>query len=305
MKRPFLDALAEEVILCDGAMGTEIYSRGVPINHCVDELNLSAPKLVRQIHESYLQAGAQLIETNTFGANAFRLAPYGLKEKVREINLRGAKIAREASEGMAYVAGSVGPIGRETVPNSEISESQLYDAFATQIEALRDGGVELIILETFSNLEEAEIAHRAARATSNLPLIVQFSFHFFSEGRINRVKEPTPEETIKTIEKWGADVVGANCGTDPQGILECIERMAKVSSMRLSAMPSAGLPEIVEGRTLYPAPPDYLAIFARRLLQVGVSLIGGCCGTTPATIREIKSSLTKGSRNEGYKGRRV
>ncbi|MFQ5903988.1 MAG: homocysteine S-methyltransferase family protein [Candidatus Binatia bacterium] len=292
MQRPFLDALSEEVFLSDGAMGTEIYSRGIPINRCYEDLNLSAPKLVQEIHESYLQAGAQVIQTNTFGANAFRLAPYGLEEKVQEINLRGAKIARQASQGMSYVAGSVGPIGREMVPTGEISGSQVYDAFASQIEALRDGGTDLIIIETFSSLEEAEIAYRAARATSDLPVVVQFSFHlFFGEDRLNRFNGPTPEETIKTIEQWGADVVGANCGTDPRGILECIERMAKVSPMRLSAMPNAGLPEIVEGRILYPASPEYMATFARRLVQVGVSLIGGCCGTTPAMIRAMRNSL--------------
>lgn len=288
MKRPFLDALAEEILIADGAMGTEIQSRGIPNDQCYEELNLSAPELVRGIHESYLQAGAQAIETNTFGANAFRLAPYGLEKKVREINLRATEIAREASQGMAYVAGSVGPIGRETASEDRISDSQLYDAFASQIAALRDGGVDLIILETFSDLDEAEVAYRAARAWTDLPVIVQFSFHFLAQDGSGG---PTPEEVIKTIGQWGADVVGTNCNGGPERTLECIERMARVSSMKLSAMPSAGLPEIVEGRTRYPASPETMATFTRRLVEAGVSLIGGCCGTTPAMIREMKRSL--------------
>lgn len=285
MQTPFLDALAEKILLSDGAMGTEIYSRGIPSHRCTSELNLSAPKLVREIHQSYLQAGAQIIETNTFGANALRLAPYGLEKKVREINLRGAEVAREASQGTAYVAGSVGPTGREM---AQINGSQVYDDFASQIDALRDGGVDLIILETFSDLKEAEIAYRAARAISNLPVVVQFSFHLLGSDGLSG---PTPEETMITIEQWGADVAGTNCNGGPEGTLQCIERMAKVSSMRLSAMPNAGLPEIVEGRTLYPASPEDMAKFARRMVQLGASLIGGCCGTTPAMIAEMRNSL--------------
>lgn len=287
MKISFLAALNDGVLLCDGAMGTEIYSRGIPLSRCYSELNLSQPELVRAIHESYLQAGAQLIETNTFGANAITLARYGLEKKVREINLSGARIAREASQRSAYIAGSVGPAAQERASGDGLNEAQLYDAFSTQIEALRDGGADLIILETFSDLQEAEVAYRAARSATDLPVVVQLSFHSLSAGHFR----PTPEEAIRTGEQWGADVMGANCGDGPQGVLECMERMAKVSSKKLSAMPSAGLPSIKKGSAFYPILPGDMAVLARRLVQVRVSLIGGCCGTTPAMIRAMKRSL--------------
>ncbi len=282
MKNPFSEAVAERILLADGAMGTELYSRGIPLDRCYEELNLTCPQLVREIHQAYLEAGAEIIETNTFGANAIRLARYGLEKKAREINLRAAEIAREASQGEAYIAGSVGPAQRKIAPSPKIGDAQLYDAFACQVEALRDGGVELIVLETFSDLEEAGIAYRAARGVSNLPIIVQFPFH--SGGSL------TPEETIKAAEEWGADATGSNC-SGPEETLECIQRMARVSSLRLSAMPSAGLPTISGGRATYPASLDDMACLARRLIELGVSLIGGCCGTTPAMIREMGRAL--------------
>ena len=284
MRKPFLDALAEEILIADGAMGTEIYARDLPHGGCPPRLNLSAPAEVRSIHESYIEAGAKLIETNTFSANSISLVRYGLEKKMREINLRGAEIARAESRERAYVAGSVGPIGP-----SMAGSTDLYAAFASQIEALRDGGVELIILETFSDLEEAESACRAAREVAKLPLVMQFSFHSLrSDSGSGGL---TPEEAAKAAESWGADVVGSNCNSGPEETLQCIKRMVGASSIRLSAMPSAGLPQSLEGRSCYPVSPATLAAFARDLAQAGVSLIGGCCGTTPAMIREMSRTL--------------
>ncbi len=281
MRKPFLDALAEEILLADGAMGTEIYSQGLAAYRCPWELNLSAPEQIRAIHQAYLAAGAKLIETNTFGANSISLSRHGLEKKMREINLRGAEIAHAASRGKAYAAGSVGPVGRKIASNSE-----RYAVFFSQIEALRDGGVELIILETFSDLEEAEIACRAAREAARLPLVLQFSFHAMDSGA-----GPTPEKASKAAENWGVDVVGSNCNSGPEETLQCIKRMAGITSLKLSAMPSAGLPKVVEGRTCYPVSPGSMAEFARSLVQAGVSLIGGCCGTTPAMIQEMNQAL--------------
>ena len=284
MLKPFLDALAQESILADGAMGTEIYARGLAHGGCPSELNLSAPAEARAIHEAYIEAGAKLIETNTFGANSFNLGRYGLEKKMREINLRGAEIARAASRERAYVAGSVGPIGRGTAGSSDLGA-----AFAPQIEALKDGGVELIILETFSDLEEADIACRAAReAAKLLPLVLQFPFHGLASG-----SGPTPEEAAKAAQRWCVDAVGSNCNSDPEETLQCVKRMASVSSIRLSAMPNAGLPRIADGRAVYPVSAEAMGMFASKLAQAGVSLIGGCCGTTPAMIREMKRQIEK------------
>jgi homocysteine S-methyltransferase len=281
MKKSFLDALGEKILLADGAMGTEIYARNLPHGGCLPRLNLSAPAEVRAIHESYIEAGALLIETNTFGANPISLARYGLEKEAREINLKGAAIARQVSQGRAYVAGSVGPVGRETASSSDI-----YAALALQIEALTDGRVDIVILETFSDLEESELGCRAARDVTELPLVLQFSFHALQSGT-----GPLPEEAAKRARDWGVDVVGANCGSGPEQTLETIQRMAKASSIRLSAMPSAGLPRIADGRAVYPVSAQAMAMFAKRLADAGASLIGGCCGTTPAMIRAMNQAL--------------
>ena len=285
MLKPFLDALAEEILLADGAMGTEIYARDLYHGACPSELNISAPVEVRAIHESYIEAGAGLIETNTFDANRISLARCGLEKKMREINLRGAEIAIAASRGRAYPAGSVGPIGRGKAGSSEV-----YAAFASQIEALKDGGVELIILETFSDLEEAEIACRAAREVARLPVVMQFSFHASNADPGPGI---TPEGAAKAAERWGVDAVGSNCNSGPEETLQCVKRMARVSSLRLSAMPNAGLPRIADGRAVYPVPAQAMGTFAKRLVEMGASLIGGCCGTTPAMIRAMRRQIAK------------
>jgi len=282
MKQPFLEAIRERILLADGAMGTELYARGVFFNRCF------SPRLIAQIHQDYLKAGSDLIETNTFGANRLRLAAYGLEDKVAEINRRGVEIAREAAQGRAYVAGAVGPLGKSIKPLGLIDREEASRIFSEQIAVLVESGVDLLILETFSNLEELEVAFRAARALSNLPVVAQLSFHYYGEEKFAGV---TPERAVRAMEDWGVDVAGTNCGNGPQGVLECIERMRSASTMKLSAMPNAGLPEVVGDRTLYLATPEYMGEYARRFAQNGVSLIGGCCGTTPAQIREMGSFL--------------
>lgn len=284
----FLKTLVEEGILADGAMGTELYGRGIFINRCYDELNLSNPQLISEIHNDYLKAGAGLIETNTFTSNRPALAAFGLEDKVTEINKAGAKIARAAAGNKAFVAGSVGPISWTKKGSGGMSSSEMHSVFSEQIGALASGGVDAIILETFTHLEELHIAYRAVREVCKLPVIAQVTLKHLGEGEFEGL---LPEYAAVAIDQWGADVIGVNCCDGPQGVFEAVRRMAAVTDKPLSAMPNAGLPQMVQGRLLYLASPEYFAEYARRYAQLGVALIGGCCGTTPAHIREMKKFL--------------
>ena len=287
------------IVLADGAMGTMLYSRGVFINRCYDELNLSQPEIVSGIHADYLQAGAQIIETNTFGANAFRLERHGFADKVREINRAGVRIARqcvaqiaEKQSSEAFVAGAVGPLGVRLQPAGELSLEAAQAAFAEQIAALAEGGpgvgVDLIILETMTSLAEAGAAIRATQEVApGLRIVALVTIG--EDG--NCLDGSTPEVAAELLTKWGADAVGCNCSTGPAIVLTAIEQMRKATRVPLVAMPNAGMPRSVEGRAIYMASPEYMASFARKFLRAGVSLIGGCCGTTPSHIRAIRSAM--------------
>jgi homocysteine S-methyltransferase len=286
-------------VLCDGAMGTMLYGRGIFINRCFDELNLSQPEVVAGVHAEYLQAGSQIIETNTFGANAYRLERYGLRDRVREINLAGVRIARQcvaqiadkqASE--AYVAGAIGPLGVRLEPLGELSREQARAAFAEQTAALAEGGpgvgADLLILETMTSLAEAGEAIRAAREVApGLRLVVMMTVD--EDG--NCLDGSTPEIAAERLTKWGADAVGCNCSSGPAIVLSVIERMRLATRLPLAAMPNAGMPRAVEGRNIYMASPEYMASFARKFIHAGTSLIGGCCGTTPNHIRAMRSAM--------------
>ncbi len=285
-KRDFLKTLTEEGILADGAMGTEIYARGVFINRCYDELNLSKPELIKEIHTDYINAGSSLIETNTFTANRLALAAFGFEKKVSEINRAGARIARECAGDQLFVGGSVGPAGWAS--KSPLEEDELKDIYCEQISGLVDGGCDVIIFETFLQLEELRIAYEAARSICNLPIVTQVSLKYMGdEGFVGL----DPAFAAKTMDSWGADVIGVNCSDGPQGVFEAVKKMVEVSTKPISAMPNAGMPQMIQGRLLYLASPDYFAEYARRYAQLGVVLIGGCCGTTPAHIREMKRYL--------------
>jgi methionine synthase / methylenetetrahydrofolate reductase(NADPH) len=282
-------------VLCDGAMGTSLYARGIFINRCYDELNLSQPELVRSVHEEYLQAGAEIIETNTFGANAFRLRRYGLQDKVAEINAAGVKIARQAADqladkqaGQAWVAGSIGPLGVRLEPLGKTGLDEAQAAFADQVQALAAAGADLLIVETMPALNEAEQAIRAARAVApQLPLIVMVTVD--EESRC--LDGSSPESAATRIAAWGADAVGVNCSTGPAAVLTAIEDMASATDLPLVAMPNAGVPRAVDGRNIYLCSPEYMASFARKFRKAGVQFLGGCCGTTANHIRAMKSSL--------------
>lgn len=286
-------------VLCDGAMGTSLYSRGVFLNKCFDELNLTQPELVRSVHEEYLQAGAEIIETNTFGANSFRLERFGLKDKTRAINEAGARLAREAvtqladkQAGSAFVAGSVGPLGVRLEPLGKTALDEAKAAFAEQIAALVAGGpgvgVDVLMIETISAINEAEQAIYAAREVA--PATPVFALVTIDEDA--NCLDGTPVEIAAVrLAAAGADVVGCNCSTGPATVLTGLERMRGATDLPLAAMPNAGMPRNVDGRNLYLCSPEYMASFARKFVRAGAQFVGGCCGTTPSDIRAMKSAI--------------
>jgi homocysteine S-methyltransferase len=283
----FRDRLSNRVMVADGAMGTMLYARGVFINRCFDELNLSAPAMVSQIHEEYVKAGSEILETNTFGANRFRLAAFGMAEKLREINLAGVKLARAASRDGVFVAGAIGPLGVRIEPLGPTSFAEARAAFREQVDALLEAGVDLLIFETFGNLDELREAVMAGReaAGDELAMIAQVTIDDF--GHLPGGTDP--ETFTREMDRWPVDVIGLNCSVGPKATLETIERMVPFTSKPLSAMPNAGLPMRVEGRNIYLCSPEYMAQYARRMLWAGVKIIGGCCGTTPEHIKLIRS----------------
>ncbi len=279
-------------LLADGAMGTMFYTRGIFINRCYDELNLSEPQLVRELHEEYLLAGAEVIETNTFGANAARLKRFDLQGKVAEINAAGVQLARAAADGVrekhahdALVAGSIGPIG---APRDSIAVADIQAIYVEQTTALAAAGVDLFIIETATGLDETLAAVRAARsAAPGLPVVAMITVN--DSGSM--ADGTTPEQAVTALEGAGADVVGCNCSDGPNLVLQTIERMHAATRLPLAAMPNAGVPNCVDGRSIYLSSPEYLGSFARKASRLGAVLIGGCCGTTPAHIKAMRSSL--------------
>ena len=291
-----VDKLFEgKTVLCDGAMGTMLYSCGVFINRCYDELNITQPETVRTVHEQYLQAGAQVIETNTFGANAYRLEHYGLREKVKDFNLAGAKIARQCVDAIrekqstqAFVAGAVGSLGLSLDELRKTGLDKARAAFAEQMGALAEGGVDLLIAETMMSVDEAEQAVLAAReAAPQLKIIVMMTVN--EDGSC--LDGTSPEDAAKRLTAIGADVVGCNCSVGPATVLSVIERMRHATNLPLAAMPNAGMPRNVEGRNIYMTSPEYMASFARKFVRAGASWVGGCCGTTPAHTRAMRGAL--------------
>src|SRR5215470_15986059 len=289
MPEDLIARLKASPVLCDGAMGTLLYSKGIFINRCYDELNLSQPDLIRGVHHEYLQAGAEIVETNTFGGNSFRLERHGLGGKVREINVAGARLAKEAAKTFdGWVAGSVGPLGVRIEPLGKTSFQEARDSFREQIAALLEGGVDVLILETFGYLEELHQALLAAKELNpKVPVIAQVTV----DEEANCLDGSTPETFAPRLEEWGADVIGCNCSVGPVAMLEAIERVRAVTSLPVSAQPNAGIPRSVEGRNIYLCSPEYMASYARKFVGAGVRLVGGCCGTTPEHIRVMKSAL--------------
>jgi homocysteine S-methyltransferase len=295
MALDLLSRLKQGPVLCDGAMGTLFYANGVFINKCYDELNLTQPDLVRSIHQDYLNAGAEIFETNTFGGNSFRLARHGLADKVAEINRRGAELAREAADAFnlkkaanVLVAGSVGPLGLRIEPLGKTSREEARDSFREQITALVAGGIDLIMLETFGYLEELHQAVLAAREVApKMQLVAQVTID--EDG--NCLDGASPETFTSKLNDWGVDVIGCNCSVGPVAMLEAIERIRRLTDKPLAAQPNAGIPRSIEGRNIYLCSPEYMASYARKFVNAGVTLVGGCCGTTPEHIKAMKAAL--------------
>src|ERR1051326_2721126 len=290
-----LARLKQGPVLCDGAMGTLLYAKGVFINKCYDELNLTQPDLICNIHQEYLNAGAEIIETNTFGGNSFRLSRHGLADKVGEIKRRGAGLVREAAHAFnlkkaanVLVAGSIGPLGLRIEPLGKTSREEARASFRDQITALVAGGVDVIMLETFGYLEELHQAILAAReAAPQLQLVAQVTID--EDG--NCLDGASPETFAAKLDEWGADIIGCNCSVGPVAMLEAIERIRRITERPLAAQPNAGIPRSIEGRNIYLCSPEYMASYARKFVNAGVNLVGGCCGTTPEHTKSMKSAL--------------
>jgi methionine synthase I (cobalamin-dependent)/5,10-methylenetetrahydrofolate reductase len=286
--KDFRELLASDgIYVFDGAIGTRFYDKGVYINRSYDELNLTAPDLVREVHAEYVKAGADIIETNTFGATRHRLLQYGLENKLREINIEGVKLAREAAGDSVYVAGAIGPLDLRIEPYGPTSFDEAKEMFAEQISALLEADVDLFVLETFSDLSEIQQAIRAVKELCDLPIVAQMTIS--TEGKT--VFGADAEIFTKRLDEYGADVIGLNCGVGPTHILTALERMRGATTKKLSAQPNAGLPRDVQGRQFYMCSPEYMSKFAKRFIKAGATFIGGCCGTTPQHIKLISDSV--------------
>ncbi|HEY7462324.1 MAG TPA: bifunctional homocysteine S-methyltransferase/methylenetetrahydrofolate reductase [Gemmatimonadota bacterium] len=283
----FLDLLSRRVVVCDGGMGTMLYQKGVFINQCFDELNLKEPELVEEVHREYVDAGADVLETNTFGANRIKLGLHGLEARVREINRAGVRVARAAAGEEVLVAGSIGPLAPGRLVGGGLTPGEMEEIFREQAQALAEEGVDLFIVETIADVITMEAALRAVRAVSTLPVVAQMTY---TEEGIT-LGGNTPEEVVERLTPHAVEVLGTNCTVGPRPMLDVIQRLAAVHRGKLAAQPNAGLPESVEGRLIYMASPEYLAKYAKRFVQAGVSLLGGCCGTRPEHIRAMKYAV--------------
>jgi homocysteine S-methyltransferase len=281
-----IDRLKNEVLVGDGAIGTMLYSKGIGLEANFEHLNIIRPQLVLELHLEYISAGAQVIETNTFGANWSRLHPIGLEGKIAEINRRGAELARQAAGKQTLVAGSMGPLARVKGDERNLSAEDQREIFLTQANALAEGGVDLLLLETFSDLVQARIAISAAKSTG-LPVVA--SMAFVEGGRT--ASGSTVEEVARGVTDAGADAVGANCGAGPLELLRIVKRLSSATTLPLTAYANSGFPEFVDGRHIYRCTPDYFADMAAEMASSGATLVGGCCGTTPEHIRAVALRL--------------
>ena len=287
-KKELEKRLKDSVLLLDGAMGTMLYSKGIFINQCFDELNLSRPDLIKEIHREYVNAGADCIETNTFGANRLKLGKHGFGEKLETINATGAALAREIAGDNVLVAGSIGPLGARLEPWGPLSYHEARDAFEEQAWALNKGGADLIILETFLDLSEIQQAIQGVREACQLPVIASMTIG--DDG--NSLFGTAPETFTQRMDQWGADVIGLNCSVGPQVMMETLEKIIKTTAKPISVMPNAGIPKMVDGRNFYLASGEYMAEYTRRFIQAGAKIVGGCCGTTPKYIRAMRNAIS-------------
>jgi len=293
MTAAFLAALAERPLLGDGAMGTMLYARGVPADACFDLLNVSDPGMVQGIHTEYVRAGADCLETNTFGANRFKLGMHGGGAQVREINRRGARLARDVRESMGrdvFVLGSMGPLGRYLTPLGSVEPAEARAAFAEQAEGLLEGGVDAFVVETFSDLVEMQLAVEAIRSLTDLPIMTQVAFTDDGVTFLGRA----PADVVRRLRELPIQAVGANCSVGSSTLYDILEQMLPESgSVPLAIQPNAGLPSRAGERVIYSSSPAYMAEYAARMVNAGARLVGGCCGTTPQHIRAMREALDR------------
>jgi len=293
MPAPFLERLSERPLLGDGAMGTMLYARGVPLDACFDVFNVNEPKIVQAIHAEYIQAGADWIETNTFGANRFKLAVHGLSARVREVNLRGAKLARDVRETMGrdvFVLGSVGPLGKYLAPLGSIAPEDARAAFLEQAEGLLEGGVDAFVVETFSDLIEMRLAVEAIRAITDLPIVTQVAF---TQDLVTFLGH-TPTEVVRTLRGLPVQVIGANCSVGSSTLFDVLEQMLpEAGGLPVAIQPNAGLPSRVGERLIYISSPQYMAEYAARMIGAGARMVGGCCGTNAEHIRAMREVVDR------------
>jgi len=293
MPAPFLERLSERPLLGDGAMGTMLYARGVPLDACFDVFNVNEPKIVQAIHAEYIQAGADWIETNTFGANRFKLAVHGLSARVREINLRGAKLARDVRETMGrdvFVLGSLGPLGKYLAPLGSITPEDARAAFLEQAEGLLEGGVDAFVVETFSDLIEMRLAVEAIRAITDLPIVTQVAF---TQDLVTFLGH-TPTEVVRTLRGLPVQVIGANCSVGSSTLFDVLEQMLpEAGGLPIAIQPNAGLPSRVGERLIYISSPQYMAEYAARMIGAGARMVGGCCGTNAEHIRAMREVVDR------------
>src|SRR5689334_107034 len=293
MPHAFSDRLAESALLCDGAMGTVLYARGVPLDACFDVLNLNNPRVVQAVHADYIGAGADCIETNTFGANRFKLAVHGLESQAREINRRGARLARDVRESAGrdvWVLGSIGPLGKYLEPLGTVTADEAREAFREQAEALLEGGVDAIVVETFSDLAEIALVVEAIRLVTDLPIVAQMAF---TDEGVTFMGRP-PAEVARTLRALGVQALGANCSVGSSTLYDVLERMGpEAGGVPLAIQPNAGLPSRIGERLIYLSSPAYMAEYAGRMVEAGARLVGGCCGTTPAHTAAMRETLDR------------
>lgn len=286
--KSFRERLGNELILFDGGTGTYLYEKGIYINRCFDELNLTNPELVTEVHCDYINAGADIIETNTFGANSFKLTPHGLGNKVYEINLRGAKLAKTAAKESVLVAGAVGPLGVQIEPLGKLSFDEAKDVFKEQIKGLLDGGVDLIVLETFALVKELIQAIRAVRElNADIPIVAQVTIN--ESGTL--LSGAPLERFIEKLKDYPVDAVGLNCSVGPKAMLDALENLRSLTDIPISVQPNAGLPQNISGRNIYMTSPEYMAEYAKRFIQTGANIVGGCCGTNPTHIKAMRKAV--------------
>ena len=283
--RELLDT--DGIFVFDGAVGTRFYDKGIYINRSYDELNLTSPDIVREVHKEYVKAGADIIETNTFGATRHKLQQYSLENQLREINIAGVKLAREVAGEDVFVGGAIGPLDLRIEPYGPTSFDEAKEMFAEQVAAQLEAGVDLFILETFSDLSEIQQAIKAIKELCDLPIVAQMTIQ--TDGKT--IFGATPEIFTSRLDDWGADVIGVNCGVGPTHILTALEQMRSVTDKKLSAQPNAGLPRDVQGRQFYMCSPEYMSKFAKRFIKAGANFVGGCCGTTPQHIKLISDAV--------------